>query len=329
MKENSNFHPSFPEASLGIRNFHHPRRPLTMGIVNINDDSFCQDGTVDPAKAMAKALALVEEGADIIDAGAESARTNRRAISVAEEVDRFGPFLAEFHRQVRNRFATPPVEGQCWPPAVSLNTWRTEVVRSILPLGGDLLNDIGGLPDDSNAALCARHGVSLLIMHTQGTPKVAHTHVTYREVVAEVASFFEEKIQLALRSGMSPAHLVLDPGIDFAKQKDDNLRLYRDLKYLVDRFPQPMLLPVSRKTVIGEVLGISDPNLRDAGTVACIARGLAAGASIFRVHNVKATVDVLRVLQELGGSPEARVMISANDTSAKEPRRRTDPENTK
>ncbi len=261
-----------------------PRRPLVMGIVNINDDSFCGDGTLDPTAALAQAEQMLRDGADIIDIGAESARTNREAISVSEEIDRLMPFLAKW----------PELKAHHNSPLLSINTWRSDVIAEILPEGGDIINDISGLPDAFNAKLCAEHNASLLIMHSIGEPKVPHTHVKYESIMDTLEHFFKQKLIMAESVGLPRENILLDPGIDFAKQRDDNLTIYRELERL-HCFERPILLPVSRKTVIGDVLGV--PALeRDAGTVACIAAGMQRGAQIFRVHNVKAAVQAVKVL---------------------------------
>jgi dihydropteroate synthase len=264
-----------------------PRRPLVMGIVNINDDSFCGDGTLDPTAALAQAEQQLRDGADIIDIGAESARTNREAISVSEEIDRLMPFLAKW----------PELRAHHNSPLLSINTWRSDVIAAVLPEGGDIINDISGLPDAFNAKLCAEHNASLLIMHSVGVPKVPHTHVKYESIMDTLEHFFKQKLVMAESVGLPRENIILDPGIDFAKQRDDNLTIYRELERL-HRFERPILLPVSRKTVIGEVLGV--PALeRDAGTLACIAAGMQHGAQIFRVHNVKAAVQAVKVLWAL------------------------------
>ncbi len=261
-----------------------PRRPLVMGIVNINDDSFCGDGTLDPAAALAQAEQQLRDGADIIDIGAESARTNRAAISVEEEVDRLQPFLRRW----------PELKAQFNSPLLSINTWRSDVIAEILPHGGDIINDISGLPDAFNAKLCAEHGASLLIMHSMGQPKVPHTHVQYPSIMDTLEQFFEQRLTMAESVGLPRENILLDPGIDFAKQQKDNLTIYRELKRL-HQFGRPLLLPVSRKTVIGDVLGV--PALeRDPGTIACIAAGMTRGAQIFRVHHVKAAAQAVKML---------------------------------
>jgi dihydropteroate synthase len=277
-----------------------PRRPLVMGIVNLNDDSFCGDGSLDPAQALAQAARMLRDGADVIDIGAESARTNRGPITEEEEVRRLRPFLDAWSELIASFSAPPWDDAQVWPPLLSINTWRPAVVAAVLPHGGDLINDIGALPDATNARLCAEHGVSLLIMHSIGEPKVPHTHVGYDSILDTLDRFFEEKIALCREAGLDESRLILDPGIDFAKQRDDNLVIYRHLERL-HRFDRPILLPVSRKTVIGQVLDQPDATQRDPGTIACLTTGVLRGAQIFRVHHVRGAALAVKTLWGVTG----------------------------
>ena len=262
-----------------------PRRPLIMGIVNLSVDSFSGDGVADVDAAIGKARGLLADGADIIDVGAESARTNRGPISEEEEAAQLVRFIERWES----------------PALLSLNTWRPAVARAALTVGGHILNDIGALPTDENARICAETGAALLIMHSVGVPKVAHTHVGYDDIMARLEEFFAEKIALAERAGVSRDAMILDPGIDFAKQRADNLRIYRELDRLA-HFQRPILLPVSRKTVIGEVLGLPNAAERDAGTVACIVQGMLRGAHLFRVHNVRAAAQAVRIIEAVEGA---------------------------
>jgi len=311
-----------------------PRRPLVMGIVNLGADSFSGDGIPEIDRAVDHARALVGDGADIVDVGAESARTNREPISEEEEAARLVAFIERWEREIRNpksEIRNKPDQGSeriemgknvaspvstfflpsnpssdCFGfrvsdfgfPLLSINTWRPAVVRAALTAGGHLLNDIGALPTDENARICAETGAALLIMHSIGRPKVAHTHVGYDDVMTRLEKFFTEKLAMCAAAGLSREAIVLDPGIDFAKQREDNLRIYRELDRL-RKFERPILLPVSRKTVIGDVLGIAKPADRDAGTVACIVQGMLRGASIFRVHNVRAAAQTVRIIGAL------------------------------
>jgi dihydropteroate synthase len=265
-------------------------RPQIMGIVNLGADSFSGDGIPETDAAFRKSVLLVHDGADWIDVGAESARTNRAAISEEEEADQLLRFISRWQ-------AEPPQTPEGLAVPLSINTWRPGVARRVLPHGGDLLNDIGALPTDENARICADTGAALLIMHSVGEPKIAHTHVGYDDIMLRLDEFFSEKLAAAERAGMPREGLVIDPGIDFAKQREDNLRIYRDLERL-HRFDRPILLPVSRKTVIGDVLGLP-PSERDAGTLACLVAGLRRGAHIFRVHNVRAAAQAVRTVAPL------------------------------
>ena len=206
--------------------------------------------------------------------------------------------MREWAALVASLESLPRDSEQLWPPLLSINTWRSPVIEAVLPHGGDLINDISALSTPRNAELCAQHGAALLIMHSIGQPKVPHTHVGYADVMAALHAFFGEKLAMALAAGLSPEHIVLDPGIDFAKQRDDNLLIYRDLSFL-GSFQRPVLLPVSRKTVIGQVLHQPQALDRDPGTIACVASGMARGAAIFRVHNVAATAQAVKMLWAL------------------------------
>ncbi len=273
--------------------------PRVMGIVNINDDSFSGDGTLDVGQALGQALEMAAHGADIIDVGAESARTNRAAIGVTEEIGRLLPFIDSF--QTLCAETGPRDEYQIWPPLLSINTWRPEIVEAVLETGRvDIINDIGGLVDDTNARLCFEFNAALLIMHTVGEPKVPHTSQRYHDIWQAMEDFFDNRLARARAIGLSDDQIILDPGIDFAKQCADNLAIYRELERLM-RYDLPVLLPISRKTVIGDVLGIASPAERDAGTIACLVRGLVARANIFRVHHVKAVADSVRVIAAIRG----------------------------
>lgn len=273
------------------RSIKFPRRPLLMGIVNINDDSFSGDGTLDPSQALEQARQQIADGADIIDIGAESARTNRDAISVEEEVRRLRSFLDGWEDLTKE----PADNRQIFPPLLSINTWRPEVVARVIGSQVDILNDMSALPDSRNALLCAEHEVALLIMHSVGEPKISHTHQQWDDLMGSMTSFFREKIEIALAAGLTREQIILDPGIDFAKQKADNLLLLKELSKIT-ALDQPVLLPISRKTIIDDVLDLPDPNDRDPGTLALLTHGAIQGAHIFRIHNVRSCWEALKVL---------------------------------
>lgn len=285
------------------RRLHFPRRPLLMGILNVTGDSFSGDGRIDTGWALGRVRELVAAGADCIDVGGESARTNRDAVTPEEECRRILPVLEAFADTVTG--LTPRDDAQVFPPLLSVNTWRPEVAEPALAAGADLLNDMSALPDDRNARLCAASGAALLIMHSVGAPKVPHTHIHYTDIVTTLREFFREKIALAEGAGMAREALVLDPGIDFAKQAADNLCIYRELESLHE-FERPILLPISRKEVIGKVLGLENPIDREAGTVASLVAGMRRGAHIFRVHNVDMAWETLRTIAPLQRAPHRK-----------------------
>jgi dihydropteroate synthase len=291
-----------------------PRRPLVMGIVNLNDDSFSGDGTLDVNEAIRHARRLVSEGADLIDVGGESARTNRPEISEQEEIDRVAPFIVRFHECYQG--LNPIDEAQVSPPLLSVNTWRSRVANMLLDLGGDFLNDMSALSTDETARVAVRHGVGLLIMHSVGLPKQKHTDVQHTDIMQTLEQFFGDKLAMVEKAGLAREAIVIDPGLDFAKQRDDNLLILRELRRLA-QFERPILLPVSRKTVIGEVLGLSDAKDRDAGTIACIVAGMRGKASIFRVHNVRAaSLAVRTVWKILGDEGGTQRMVGRKPDSA-------------
>ncbi len=271
-----------------------PRRPLIVGIVNINDDSFSNDGSLDIETAFTTARRMIEAGADVIDVGGESARPNRPPISIEEEIRRVRPFLGRFEEICVG--LRPRDAHQIYPPLLSINTWRPEVARALLAHGGHILNDMGALPDDANARACAETGAALLIMHSVGEPKVDHRHVRYSDVLKTVTDFFQAKIDLAQNTGVPHDSIILDPGMDFAKPCEDNLALIRNLRRLW-HFERPLLLPVSRKRTISETLGGRAPAERDAGTVGLVVSCALRGANLLRVHNVDMTYASLKVLE--------------------------------
>jgi dihydropteroate synthase len=286
------------QLKLSSRIIEFPRRPLIMGIVNVNDDSFSGDGTLDFEKAIVLARSQIRAGADVIDVGAESARTNRVAVSIDEEIRRFSGFIERW-KDVCDGLE-PRDASQIWPPILSANTWRPEVIEEVLKSQKvEILNDMSALPNGRNARLCADHGSALLIMHSVGEPKVPHLHQQWVDLMGEMEQFFEEKLELARLAGLPNDATILDPGIDFAKQRDDNLTVFRELGRL-QKFGRPVLVPVSRKTVIGEVLNLPNPADRDAGTIACISAAMSRGAQIFRVHHVEAAWQTVKVLDRMG-----------------------------
>jgi dihydropteroate synthase len=284
-----------------------PDRPLIMGILNLNDDSFSDAGYPNLQEALRRVRDLVEAGVDILDIGAESARTNREPISEDEELRRLMPFLEELQRQFLDGIITPPQREEgtqaplgVFPPLISVNTWRESVCREIAQSGtADILNDMSGLTSPANAEVCAQHGLALLIMHIEGQPKVAHAGIESRDITTTVRRFFEDRLRTAHAAGIARESLILDPGLGFAKTPQQDTRILRELPTLRE-LNYPLLLPIGRKGFIGHLLRRPHAPAaeRDAGTLAVASHfaGSNGCGLILRVHNVQGITDALRIL---------------------------------
>ena len=265
-----------------------------MGIVNATPDSFSDGGDRHGLDALvAKALALAEEGADVIDVGGESGVTDRPAVSAREEIGRAAPLVA--------RLAS---EGLL----VSVDTWKAEVARAALEAGAVMVNDPSGLRDAAMALVCAEANAGMVITHTRAAPK-EKAFPAYDDVVADVASFLAGAMATAKEAGVAQQRLVLDPGIDLAKTPAQSVAVLRRLGP-VRELGRPILLAVSRKDFIGALLD-RPPGGRGAGTLAALEAAVAGGAEYVRVHDVAAAADYLRVRAALRGelavSPELRL----------------------
>lgn len=262
-----------------------PGRPLLMGIVNASPESFSDGSEVaDLDSQVRRALALVEQGADLIDVGGESGVTNVAPISVEEETRRVVPLV--------ERLAAEGV-------TVSVDTWKAPVAQAVLAAGAAMINDVSGLRDPLIADACAAAGAALVIMHTRAEPK--HKDFPgYDDALADVIAFLRERMALAAERGVGEEQIVLDPGPDFAKTPAETVEVLRGLRALSE-LGRPVLLAASRKDFIGAVTG-RGPRERAAGTLAAIGEGVDAGAAILRVHDVAGTLDYLRVRDVLRGA---------------------------
>jgi dihydropteroate synthase len=263
---------------------------LGIGIVNASPDSFSDGGRFGTLAAQVQlARELLEEGADILDIGGESASTGSPPVTVEQEIERVVPLIER-------------VAGELGA-VVSVDTYKPAVARAALAAGAVIVNDVSGLRDPEIAALCAQSGAALVLMHTRAAPKQRlQDPDLYDDVCAEVLTFLRERIALALAAGISPEQLILDPGPDFAKTPAQTIRLLADVGRLHE-LGRPLLMAVSRKDFIG-ALTARRPRERLAGTLAALAHGLDAGAQIFRVHDVAAAADFLAVRAALSGERE-------------------------
>jgi dihydropteroate synthase len=258
-------------------------RPLVMAIVNLTPDSFSDGGRhLDPKAAIEGALAMIEQGADLLDLGAESTRPGALTVDPAEELSRL----------------LPVIEGlrDCGVP-LSIDTRKPEVMRGVLEAGVDMINDIAGFTTPGALQAVAGSRCGLCVMHMQGEPGTMQRAPVYDDVVAEVEAFLGERVAALQAVGVEPARIVLDPGIGFGKTLDHNLQLLEALDEL-GAFGLPLLVGVSRKSLIGALTGRPVEG-RLAGSLAAALAAVVRGARIVRVHDVAETRDVLKVWQAI------------------------------
>lgn len=251
-----------------------------MGIVNVTPDSFSDGGRyVDPSAAIRHAARLVEEGADLLDIGGESTRPGAQPVSIQAELDRVMPVLEGLH-------------GLGVP--VSVDTMKPEVMRAAIAAGAAMINDVYGFRAPGAWAAVRDSDCALCIMHMLGEPRTMQDSPHYDDVVAEVEAFLAERIASAEAAGIARQRLVVDPGFGFGKTLDHNIALLRALPRLARL--APVLAGMSRKRMIGALTG-RDIQDRMAGSLAAALRAVDNGAAIVRVHDVRETVDALKVWQ--------------------------------
>ena len=258
-----------------------PGRPLLMGVVNVTPDSFFDGGRyLDAEAAVAHAVQLVEEGADLLDIGAESTRPGADIVNEAEELRRAIPVVAAIARAV----AVP----------ISIDTSKASVAREALDAGAVLVNDVTALRGDPDMAdLVARTGAGIVLMHMLGTPRTMQQTPHYDDVVGEISEFFEERIRFAMTRGIVRRQIILDPGIGFGKLLMHNLMLLAQLRRFA-QFECPLLVGVSQKAFLGQIVD-RPVQERQWATAAAVAMAVDRGAGILRVHDVKAMKDVAQV----------------------------------
>ena len=278
-----------------------PGSPALMGIVNAGPDSFSDPGGhEDPGRLAERALALVREGAEIVDVGGESGRTDRAAVPEAAEANRIV--------RVVRRLAREGV-------AVSVDTWRAGPAAAALEAGAAMINDVSGLAEPALASLCADAGAALVITHTRAAPKTK-AFPAYEDVVADVVALLGERATQAVEAGVAQDALLLDPGLDLAKTPAQSVEVLRRLPELYG-LGLPLLLAVSRKDFVGVITG-RPPGKRGAGTLAALEPALDAPGAVVRVHDVAGARDFIGVRAALRG--EAPV---ASEPLAEDLRRET------
>ena len=264
-------------------NLNHPH---VMGIVNVTPDSFSDGGQFSTTNAaVAHAMRLAEEGADILDIGGESTRPNATPVGLQQELDRVIPVIEALAKQINI--------------PISIDTYKPQVMQAAIAAGVSMVNDVRALQEgaglkESALAIVAKSDVGVCLMHMQGTPQTMQENPHYENVVSEVKVFLADRLQACIHAGLKAERIVLDPGFGFGKTREHNIRLIQNLESLTE-LGQPLLVGLSRKSVLGG-------DNADARLYASIAAAVIAaqkGAKILRVHDVKATVEALKVISAI------------------------------
>jgi len=269
-----------------------PRPALVMGIVNVTPDSFSDGGRfLHPQAAVAHALQLVEQGAEILDIGGESTRPGALPVAEAEEMGRVLPVI----EQLAGRVSVP----------ISIDTVKPRVARAALAAGASLVNDVAANRDDAAMwRIVADARAGYVCMHMQGTPQTMQANPVYLDVVREVGEFFGERLKRLRDCGVSREQVILDPGIGFGKTPDHNLQLLAAVGSF-SAFGCPLLVGVSRKSFIGKLVG-AEVAARLPGALACASQAVAAGVHIIRAHDVAETVQAVRMTEAILAKQETR-----------------------
>jgi len=259
-------------------------RPLVCGILNVTPDSFSDGGQFfDTKAAIDHGLQMVAAGADMLDIGGESTRPNADKIAVTEETARVVPVILG----IRQRSAIP----------ISIDTMKPETAEQAMIAGAGVWNDVSALRHDARAAaLAAKLGCSMVLMHMQGTPQTMQTNPVYDDVVGEVIAFLQQRIAVAEQAGIERQKIWVDPGIGFGKRLEDNLALLANLDKLAQQTGCPVFLGASRKRFIAELSANAPEDQRLGGSLACVAMAFAQNVSVVRVHDVFEAVQMLQVL---------------------------------
>jgi dihydropteroate synthase len=269
-----------------ILNSHRTGRPVVMGILNVTPDSFSDGGEFfDPAAAAGQARRMADEGADIIDVGAESTRPGSRRVTAGEQI-----------RRLRRALPAAVASGA----VVSIDTTLSAVARFALDEGAAIINDVSaGRDDPAMLDLAAERGATVVLMHMLGTPKDMQVEPRYDNVVAEVRAFLAERAAAARQAGVPRERIIVDPGFGFGKLLEHNLALLAGIGELVS-LGQGVLVGPSRKRFIAALTGQEDPHTRVAGTIAACLAAWSRGATMFRVHDVGPLRQALAVAEAIG-----------------------------
>lgn len=261
--------------------------PAVMGILNVTPDSFSDGGKYRDANvAIDRGLEMIAEGAKIIDVGGESTRPGAKPIAIEEQIQRVVPVIEGLAKQS--------------DIIISIDTTKSKVAKAAIDAGAAMVNDISGLQaDEKMAKLVAKTKSAIVLMHMQGQPETMQKKPLYVNILQEVIDFLQRAIEQAESAGIKNNSIVVDPGIGFGKSVNHNLILIRELSQL-HSLKKPVLMGVSRKSFIGRVLGIKSPEMLGVGTAVVHAWCVAGNAQILRVHDVKETLDTIKIVQAIG-----------------------------
>jgi len=266
-------------------------RPLVMGILNVTPDSFSDGGKyLDPGRAVLQALRMQEEGAHLLDIGAESSRPQAKPVSAREEIRRLQPVLKRLSRRIQI--------------PLSVDTYKYDVAAMALDEGAVLINDIYALRGNRRLArLIARYKAGVVLMHMRGNPQTMQKDPRYKQLLPEIITYLRNAVDTALSAGISQSGIVIDPGFGFGKTTGQNQQMLREL----DKFSAlklPLLAGLSRKSFIGNLLGGSSPDQRLYGSLGAAAAAITRGAHILRVHEVLPHRHLAVMMDGTGHGPE-------------------------
>lgn len=263
------------------------RKPLIMGILNVTPDSFSDGGKYDNyLTAITHAIKMEDEGADIIDIGGESTRPGAKPIDIEEELKRVIPVIEGIRKESNI--------------VISIDTYKSNVASKAISAGANIINDISGLRFDANMVHFASEAqVPIIVMHMLGNPQNMQSNPSYSNLMNELITFFQERVDVLTSKGINKNNIILDPGIGFGKTTDHNFTLIRELGRIVE-LGYPVLVGPSRKSFIGKTLNLPLED-RIEGTAAAVTAAIMNGTRIVRVHDVKEMLRVVKMTENICG----------------------------
>jgi len=256
---------------------------LICGILNVTPDSFSDGGKyISPDKASEHALKMIEEGADFIDIGGESSRPFSEPVSLEEELKRVIPVIKEIRKKT--------------DVVISIDTYKPELAYEALKAGANIINDINGFRNRYMVEVAKKFVCPVIIMHMKGSPRDMQVNPIYEDVVLEIKNFFSDQIKILKQNGIK--EIILDPGIGFGKTLEHNLEIIRRLGEIKE-LECPIMIGVSRKSFLGKITNENTPEKRMGSSITANLISLLNGANIFRVHDVKETIDAIKVAEYL------------------------------